>query len=175
MTSDDLALMLDAMVDCGHEFERRALAGAPYPFANLINALREIHRGTQRPYPCGAGGGYFGVSADGGLSACHRFVGEEAGALGDLVHGVDRAKQERWLAERHVARQEPCNGCWARYLCGGGCHHETLERGRFACDFIRGWLHYCLATYGRLARQRLGLFATAPHAGTESTPARYAI
>jgi uncharacterized protein len=40
--------------------------------------------------------------------------------------------------------------CWARYLCGGGCHHEVIARGRPACDYIRGWLHYCLGAYLRL-------------------------
>jgi uncharacterized protein len=154
-----LATMLDAMVDCGEEFERRVTAGERYPFANAVNAMREIHRGTHRPYPCGAGAGYLGVAADGELSACHRFVGDEQGALGDLVDGVDRERQARWLRERHVHRQEPCRSCWARYLCGGGCHHEVIARGRPACDYIRGWLHWCLAAYARLSRSRPDLFA----------------
>src|ERR1700716_3324124 len=49
------------------------------------------------------------------------------------------------LAERHVHRQEPCRSCWARYLCGGGCYHEVDRRGRVACDYIRGWLAFCMA------------------------------
>ena len=69
------------------------------------------------------------------------------------------AARAGWLAQRHVDRQEPCRGCWARYLCGGGCHHEVLNRGRVACDFIRGWLDYCLHAYVRLAEQRPQLFA----------------
>jgi uncharacterized protein len=162
MQHADLALMLEQMVDCGEEFEQRTLAGRRYPFANLANALREIHKGTHRPYPCGAGAGYFGVSADGNLSACHRFVGDESGDMGNLAGGVDRESQSRWLAARHVHRQEPCNNCWARYLCGGSCHHEAIHRGRPACDYIRGWLHYCLATYGRLSRARPELFDLAP-------------
>jgi uncharacterized protein len=157
----DLALMLEQMVDCGSEFERRTLASQRYPFANLANALREIHKGTHRPYPCGAGAGYFGVSADGDLSACHRFVGDDSGDMGNLAEGVDRERQSRWLAERHVHRQEPCNSCWARYLCGGSCHHEAINRGRPACDYIRGWLHYCLAAYGRLSRARPELLDSA--------------
>ncbi|MGH3822908.1 MAG: radical SAM protein [Pseudonocardiaceae bacterium] len=114
----ELTTMLEGMVSCGAEFERRVVAGERYPFANAVNAMREIHRGTHRPYPCGAGAGYLGVSASGELAACHRFVGEDSGALGDLVDGVDRARQARWLRERHVHRQEPCRSCWARYLCG---------------------------------------------------------
>jgi uncharacterized protein len=152
MQSTDLETMLGAMIDCGKEFERRTLAGERYPFANMVNAMREIGRGTHRPYPCGAGAGYLGVSADGELSACHRFVGDEAGAMGSLTDGVDRERQAEWLTQRHVHRQEPCRSCWARYLCGGGCHHEVIHRGRPACDYIRGWLHYCLEAWLRLPR-----------------------
>ena len=161
MAREDLEAMLDGMVDCGAEFERRVVAGERYPFANAVNALREIHRGTHRPYPCGAGAGYFGVSAQGALSACHRFVGDEAGAMGDVVGGVDRERQSAWLHDRHVHRQEPCRSCWARYLCGGGCHHEVIARGRPACDYIRGWLHWCLGAYGRLSTARPDWFGRA--------------
>ncbi len=156
MQGADLEIMLGEMIDCGREFERRSLAGERYPFANMVNAMREIQRGTHRPYPCGAGAGYLGVSADGELAACHRFVGDEEGAMGSLTEGVDLKRQADWLAERHVHRQEPCRACWARYLCGGGCHHEVIRRGRPACDYIRGWLHYCLEAYLRLSRERVG-------------------
>jgi len=154
LSHDDLEAMLEQMVDCGDAFERALVEGRRYPFANAVNALREIHRGTHRPYPCGAGASYAGVSADGELSACHRFVGDAEGAMGDLEHGLDRERQRAWLAERHVHRQEPCRECWARYLCGGGCHHEVIARGRPACDYIRGWLHYCLGAYVRLLARR---------------------
>ncbi|MGH3693172.1 MAG: SPASM domain-containing protein [Pseudonocardiaceae bacterium] len=155
----ELGVMLEQMVSCGAEFERRLIAGQRYPFANAVTAMREIHRGTHRPYPCGAGAGYLGVSAGGELAACHRFVGDDSGALGDLVDGVDRARQARWLQERHVHRQEPCRSCWARYLCGGGCHHEVIARGRPACDYIRGWLHWCLGAYARLTERRPDYFS----------------
>ena len=159
MQAHDLELMLGEMIECGREFERRSRLRQRYPFANMLNAMREIHRGTHRPYPCGAGAGYLGVSAEGELAACHRFVGDDEGAMGSLADGIDRRRQADWLAARHVHRQEPCRSCWARYLCGGGCHHETIRRGRPACDFIRGWLHYCLEAYLRLSTQpeHLGL------------------
>lgn len=160
MQTEDLALMLDQMIGCGREFERRTCARERYPFANMLNAMREIGRGTHRPYPCGAGAGYLGVSASGDLAACHRFVDDADGAMGSLDQGLDVARQAAWLADRHVHRQEPCNGCWARYLCGGGCHHEVTKRGRPACDYIRGWLHYCLEAY-----LRLGQAAQQPLAG----------
>jgi uncharacterized protein len=156
---DDFGALLDAMIACGRSFESHVRAGRRYPFSNAMSALAEIHRGTHRPYPCGAGAGYLGVSAEGDLFACHRFVGDAAGALGSVEAGVDRARQRTWLATRHVHTQEPCRSCWARYLCGGGCHHEVLRRGRPACDFIRGWLDYCLGAYVRVSAAQPEYFA----------------
>jgi uncharacterized protein len=149
MDAASLHRMLEQMIDCGREFEIHLERGERYPFLNVVNALREIHKGTHRPYPCGAGAGYLGLSADGGLYACHRFVGDDSGKMGDLAGGIDRLRRNAWLASRHVHFQSPCRECWARYLCGGGCHHEVLRRGRPACDFIRGWLKYCLEAYIR--------------------------
>jgi uncharacterized protein len=162
MAANDLMNLLEAMVDCGMEFERRILRGERYAFMNIVNALHEIHKGTHRPYPCGAGAGYLGVSAEGDLSACHRFVGDKQAQMGNLVRGIDPAGQNRWLADRHVHQQVPCGECWARYLCSGGCHHETIARGRTACDYIRGWLHHCLQAYDRVLKLRPEWFGEEP-------------
>ena len=162
MAGDDMMEMLQQMIDCGRAFEGAIASGRHYPFANMATALAEIHRGTHRPYPCGAGGPYLGVSAEGGLFACHRFVNDETGRLGTLDSGIDNDRQRDWLAERHVDAQSPCRDCWARYLCGGGCHHEVIARGRPACDYIRGWLHYCLQAYVRLSSRHADLFDRGP-------------
>jgi uncharacterized protein len=172
ISSKELANFLDAMVDCGLEFERRVNRGERYAFINITNALREIDRGTHRPYPCGAGAGYLGVSADGDLAACHRFVEDKDGRMGSLDLGIDHDAQRHWLTERHVHAQSPCHSCWARYLCSGGCHHEVIARGRPACDYIRGWLHFCLQVYSRLKRSRPDWFdfpASVPYESRELT------
>ena len=161
MQEMDLDCLLQSMIECGEEYERRAAAGERYGFSNLETALKEIHRGAHRPYPCGAGAGYFGVSATGELAACHRFVGDADRTMGSVSDGVDLASQRAWLDERRVDRQEPCRSCWARYLCGGGCHYEAIHRGRPACDYIRGWLDYALGAYVRLSAKRPELFRTA--------------
>jgi uncharacterized protein len=160
MDRTSLASMLNELCACGDEFLRHTLAGRRYAFSNIENAMREIHRGTHRPYPCGAGAGYFGLSAEGKLYACHRFVGDSEREFGDVMEGIDRKRQSLWLAGRHVDAQEPCRSCWARYLCGGGCHHEVIHSGRPACDFIRGWLEYCLVVYVTLLDQRPDYFGS---------------
>ena len=158
MSSESLTVMLENMIACGLNFEKNVLAGKRYPFLNMVNALKEISKGTHRPYPCGAGAGYMGVSADEELFACHRFVNEDAGYMGDLDKGINKDTQNQWLASRHVHTQEPCSKCWARYLCGGGCHHEVIEKGRPACDYIRSWLSYTIQAHERLSRLKPGWF-----------------
>ena len=159
MDEVSLEIMLARMIDCGQRFEERVIASIRYPFLNMVTALRELHAGTHRPYPCGAGAGYLGVSADGDLYACHRFVDDSRAFMGSLDEEVDSGRQNAWLAQRHVHRQEPCRQCWARYLCGGGCHHEVIHRGRPACDYIRGWLHYCIRAYVHLRASAPNYFA----------------
>jgi uncharacterized protein len=159
MDASSLEVMLENMIHCGRQFEKSVINGKRYAFSNMTNALREIHRGTHRPYPCGAGAGYLGVSADGELAACHRFVEDDKGHFGNVERGIDLNKQRAWLSERHVHRQEPCKSCWAKYLCGGGCHHEVIHRGRPACDYIRGWLHYVLQAYIRILKFRPDYFS----------------
>jgi uncharacterized protein len=154
MSSADLGVLLERMIECALVFERKVLTGEHYPFQNAVSTLRRIHGYARDTYPCGAGGGYMGVSAAGELFACHRFVDDEVAAMGTVGAGVDARKQAEWLAGRHVLAQEPCRTCWARHLCGGGCHHEAIHRGRPACDYIRGWLHHCLGAYVRLLKAR---------------------
>lgn len=149
-TASDFQWMLEAMVSCGRMALRAILEGRRYPFSNFETALQEIERGSHRPYPCGAGAAYLSVSADGGLYACHRLVEEPKHRFGDVWSGSDVAARGRHLAVRHVDRQEPCRSCWARYLCGGGCYHEVDRRGRPGCDYVRGWLEFCLASYALL-------------------------
>lgn len=168
-TAADFELFRDDMMACGAKAKRAILARTRYPFSNFETALHEIHRGSHRPYPCGAGAAYLSVDADGGLYACHRLVGDERFAMGDVRSGSDLIRRAAHLAERHVHRQEPCRSCWARYLCGGGCYHEVDRRGRVACDYIRSWLAFCIASYAEISAQAPRYFS-APEQYYEPKP-----
>jgi uncharacterized protein len=146
------------MIACGARTRDRLCDGQVYPFSNFETAMQEIHRGTHRPYPCGAGAGYLSVDADGDLYACHRLIGDRSFDMGDVRNGPDNARRASLLRTAHVDLAEPCQSCWARYLCGGGCYHEVSRRGRVACDYIRGWLHFCLESYVQLLERRPDYF-----------------
>lgn len=157
---DDFGAFLEQMIACGERALAEIRTGRPYPFGNLETALQEIHRGSHRPYPCGAGAAYLSANADGALFACHRLVDDDSFAMGS-AKGSDAAARASHLVSRHVDRQEPCRTCWARYLCGGGCYHEVERRGRPGCDYIRGWLDFCLRAYVELTHDAPGHLASA--------------
>ena len=162
----DFPVFLERMLVCGDAALGRLRTGARYPFGNFETAMREIHRGSHRPYPCGAGAAYLSANAEGQLFACHRLIDDPSFAMGDVQRGPDGAARTRLLAQRHVDHQEPCRSCWARYLCGGGCYHEVTRRGRPGCDYIRGWLAFCLGAYVELAAACPDYFRAEPeHAG----------
>jgi uncharacterized protein len=113
----------------------------------------QIHRGTHHPYPCGAGAAYLSVNTEGKLFACHRLIDDNKFLMGDLDE-LDMKSRSHHLVMNHVDNIEPCNSCWARYLCGGGCYHEVSRRGRVGCDYIRDWLDFCLKAYVELSTRR---------------------
>jgi len=131
----------------------RVYHGIPIRFSNLAVALKQLHRGASSPYPCGAGGGYFSVAANGDWYACHRAIGSPAFQLG-TNDALDLNRRAGFLAARHVHSQPACQRCWARYLCSGGCHQEASNRNDSSCGFIRGWLEFCLAAYCELSANR---------------------
>lgn len=151
MQGADFDVLLDQLSRCAEMFRAEAARGRVLPFANVTRILQRIHEYGREHYPCGAGGGYLAASADGDLFACHRFVDDEAGRLGDVATGVAPERQAEWLQARNLQSQSPCPSCWARYLCSGSCHYEVLKQGRPACDYIRGWADTCLRLYADLA------------------------
>lgn len=132
----------------------------PIRFSNLGIALKEIHRGASRTLPCGAGASYVSVSAEGRYFTCHRTIDDPRFQLGSATEGPLDEARARFVESRHVDHQEPCRSCWARYLCGGGCHAEVMTVGREGCDYIRGWLEHCLRTYNQFSCEYPHFFVT---------------
>ncbi len=146
----DWPAYLSSMIDLASFEVERMKRGLPIRFTNLAVALKQLDRGASSPYPCGAGGGYFSVSAAGEWYACHRAIGSSKFRMGNS-ESLDSKRRQEFLIERHVHSQPACRQCWARYLCSGGCHQEASARSDSSCGFIRGWLEFCIRTYCELS------------------------
>lgn len=145
--------------ELAQEYLKAALAGRAHGFSNVSDTLAELHAGINKSHPCGAGLGLVGVGPSGDIAPCHRFVDSDAHALGNVMTGgLDKAKQADFLSRGHVNAKYECQTCFARPLCAGGCHHESLVRfGEIGhanlhfCDWIREWTSLCLHIYGEIA------------------------
>ena len=123
-------------------------------FSNLSNLLSELHAGIVKAYPCGAGLGLLGVGADGELYLCHRFLESKEHLMGSVHQGIDLQKQAAFLKRAHLSRKPPCQVCWVRHICAGGCHHEAYTRygdlhhaNTHYCEWIRTWIDLGLQSY----------------------------
>ncbi|WP_410771650.1 radical SAM protein [Fontibacillus sp. BL9] len=98
-------------------------------FINVFTSRLELlHNRKFMFYDCGAGRRYMAVSPEGGIYMCHRFVGMEEQRMGDLDHGFSE-DMLRDVVNSHVEQKEGCGDCWARYMCGGGCFYNSVEKG----------------------------------------------
>ncbi|NLC26092.1 MAG: thioether cross-link-forming SCIFF peptide maturase [Fastidiosipila sp.] len=72
---------------------------------------------------CGAGSEYCAVTPEGYIYPCHQLVGETMHRIGRLTEDgyITEPEQQSAFSEYLMPNREPCNSCWARYHCGGGC------------------------------------------------------
>jgi len=148
------AEFLNQMCEAANIDWARALQGQPLRFSNFAVALKQLDAGVARSPPCGAAANYVSVDAEGDYFTCHRTVGQPRFRLGGHDEGPEFASRQRFVESRQVDRQEPCRSCWARYLCGGGCHAEVITAGRSGCAAILGWLEFCIGIYPEVLRLR---------------------
>jgi len=92
-------------------------------WSHVFSSLLKFGTQDKRIHFCGAGKGYVGVGASGGVFLCHRFVGradQKLGQVGDA--NLDRDSYQG----SQVERAPKCAGCFAKHFCGGGCYHENV-------------------------------------------------
>lgn len=109
---------------------------------------------------CGAGYEYLAVTPTGEIYPCHQLVGQEEFAMG-YIHEpwgggkVEESGKREELARRFFLSRVPnkpkCMDCWARYLCGGGCHAgslgatgSTLDPVPLSCSIMKLRLEFAL-------------------------------
>jgi uncharacterized protein len=126
----------------------------------VANTIRRAHTGQQRYYSCGIGKEIVGVSLEGDIYPCHRFVGIEEFRMGSVLDGVDPAALETYH-NLFVDMKEGCRGCWARYFCGGGCAHDAytaqgdLTRTPVSrCHVMRQEIELGLKLFAQIADER---------------------
>lgn len=125
-------------------------------FSNFINALRFLYVGGNKDFSCGAGWNLVGVDPEGKIFPCHRFVGIEKMSIGDLNNGFNEKRS--FFINFNVTKRIFCKKCFARFICGGGCHYhhylidEKFYRPDFFyCEYIRLLVRLGIETISKMS------------------------
>jgi uncharacterized protein len=165
LTNEELVQVFDNMKELGQIYLEAALENRSIGFSNLHQLLTDIHEGTKKALPCGAGVGMVAVDHEGDVNLCHRFTGSELPTFGHVEKGLDKAGLNDFLNRRIAQRENGCNTCRIRNLCAGGCYHESYARYGdpvkptfHYCDLMRDWVDFGIAVYTRILEQNPGFF-----------------
>lgn len=155
LTESDLPAILAAYDALAERYERRRRDGQPTSVLWYDNLMDRLLSGQRKTRFCGGGVDYLGVSSDGSMSLCYRFYQDEDFGMGDVFDGIDRTVTKK-LEDEGLENRLTCGTCWARYFCGGGCHHENLiatgslgEPNPITCEILRHSMDHTLEIFGR--------------------------
>jgi uncharacterized protein len=123
-----------------------------FHFVLFEKYLKILHVGKKQLSYCAAGRYLFTVSPDGDLYFCHRFVGNKEYKIGDLDNGFLAEKDiSTTLLPSNLEKDPNCKSCFARYLCGGGCVHESYSGfNKISCAFKRKLFYSIIWIYCEL-------------------------
>lgn len=161
----ELKQVFDEMKKLGLEYRADALAGRNNGFSNMHQLMTDLHQGTRKVLPCGAGIGMLAVDKDGGLNLCHRFTGSKMPTYGTVDDGIDKDALGDFLAKAADRSDRGCATCRIRNLCAGGCYHESyahfndpLRPTYHYCDILRDWVDFGIGVYADIAAGRPEFF-----------------
>jgi uncharacterized protein len=149
----------------GEHYIQNAINGKLNGFSNLHRTVIDIHEGRKKKLPCGAGVGLLSVSYKGDIDLCHRFTGSDFQSFGTIEKGLDKPALSKFLEKRANEKDSNCQTCRVRYLCAGGCYHESyIKSGNpensvsHYCDDLRLWIDYAITAYIRIKNSNPDFF-----------------
>ncbi|WP_211373330.1 radical SAM/SPASM domain-containing protein [Paenibacillus faecis] len=123
----------------------------------LLKDLNKLH--TRRPVlqVCSTLNRRVAFSPDGKIYPCDMLMWDDY-CLGDTEQGADPASING--LKQRLADEGECDGCWARYLCGGECLADKLwdnrEQRALRCELKRHIFSLKLYIYDALVHQAEG-------------------
>jgi len=130
----------------------------PFEFYHFNLGLQHGLCKERRMTGCGAGYEYVAVTTEGEIFPCHQLVGRQEFSMGSIRDGIHRKDLMTRFCMSRVPMKPDCVSCWARYLCGGGCHAraaystgDLLRPDSLSCEFMKKRLEHALLAQYSLA------------------------
>jgi uncharacterized protein len=130
---------------------------------NIIGVIERLAYGNKKQFFCGVGKGLVGISIDGDIFPCHRFMGKQGAKLGNVSDDFNRNNYYK-ISDTKILT-ERCATCWARYFCGGGCLFDNLDPNslnispnKHWCITMKKTVEIGIAVYDSLDKTKLKMF-----------------
>ncbi len=157
LTEAELVQVFAGMKQLGERYLEAALQHRNIGFSNMHQLITDIHEGSKKALPCGAGVAMLAVDHGGGLNLCHRFTGSDLETFGSVQSGIDRKALSGFLDQRLDRSNTGCSSCRIRNLCSGGCYHESYARYEdptmpvyHYCELMRDWVDFGIEVYAQI-------------------------
>lgn len=161
VTRRDLSQAREAYAGLVDFWADRAAMGDPFEFYHFELGLEHGLCRERRVTGCGAGYEYIAVTPEGHIYPCHQLVGQSEYLMGDIREGIRRKDLVEKFCGSRVPFKPDCVSCWARYLCGGGCHAraisasgDLLKPDPTSCEIMKSRLEYALLAQYLRQKQR---------------------
>ncbi len=165
LSGGELKTVFEGMKTLGLAYQEAALAGRNIGFSNMHQLMTDLHEGSRKALPCGAGVGMLAVDMAGDLNLCHRFTGSSLPTYGNVSRGIDKSALSRFLNQAADRDGRGCATCRIRNLCSGGCYHESyahdgdpLAPVYHYCDLMRDWVDFGIGVYSHIIRGNPAFF-----------------
>ena len=76
---------------------------------------------------CGAGSCMLSFAADGNIYPCDCFVGNPEYVMGNFYTSISQKQFDKYR-DLSIHNRQKCKMCWARYVCGGDCYHNSFVK-----------------------------------------------
>ena len=125
--NNSLSEMKDEYNQAADFYLRCLEKNSSFSFFHMHQMFFQVADGTQRTSQCGAGLGYLAIDPHGVIYPCHRLVGKKEYQMGSIFHSKTDLRLQTLFKEASVPFKPRCTQCWARYICGGGCHATAID------------------------------------------------
>lgn len=166
LNGEELSAVFAGMKALGVQYRDAALRGMNTGFSNMHQLMTDLHEGSRKTLPCGAGVGLLAVDKDGELNLCHRFTGSDLPTYGHVDSGIDKQRLGEFLEAAADRSDKGCATCRIRNLCAGGCYHESyahfsdpLSPTYHYCDLMRDWVDFGIEVYATIIDQNPAFFS----------------
>lgn len=95
---------------------------------SFLLLISEIASRSLRPWACGAARTYCGISPDGMVYPCHRFVGNSYYKIFNIFDKNEYTDNNVIynFVNKNINERSKCKDCWVKLICAGGCFHDNL-------------------------------------------------